>query len=244
MTGSTFDKKWIIGLVLGFAVLVLLLILLFRKGDDKATNNGSDNASNDKKDLGDKRVDPPSPPSPSPPSPSPPSPPVVEDCFVPEKQKFNCMHLNPSNDNMRDQIRCLKWRGDLINGGTCEELRMTYDDPSSSDGPSCGNCCKEYKDLYDSSCGGKDPIIHDKNKDRNRYPCGQDCSDQQTVEKCYTDIMNSRICDFNSPNDSDFLQACSSFANSNDLICYTEAQNACKNVVTNGSARSLCKNKK
>ena len=241
MTGSTFDKKWIIGLVLGFAVLVLLLILLFRKGDDNGTDTGS---SNNKKDLGDKRVDPVVPKPDPTPSPTPTPAPVVESCFVPEKQKSSCMHLT-KDDNMRDQIRCLQWRSDLINGGSCEELRMTYDDPSSSDGPSCGNCCNEYKALYDSSCGSKDPIIHDKNKDRNRYPCGQDCSDQLTVEKCYTDILNLHKCEFGSPtNSGSFLQNCESVANSNDLICNTEVQNACKNVLANGPALSLCKNKK
>jgi hypothetical protein len=129
---------------------------------------------------------------------------------------------------MRDQIRCLKWRSDLINGGSCEELLT---DPSNS-------CHNEYKALYDSSCGGKDPIIH--NNDNNRYPCGQDCADEQTVEKCYTDILNKHKCEFGSPNNSgNFLQNCESLANTNDLICNTAAQNACKNVLTNG-VRCVC----
>lgn len=142
------------------------------------------------------------------------------------------MHLT-SNDNMIDQIRCLKWRPDLINGGTCEELRMTYADPS---GPSCGNCCDEYKEVYDSfGCADKDPV-----KPVKKHGCGQDCSDEKAVEKCYTDILNLHKCEFGSPDNSDnFFHNCESSANSYDLMCNTAMQNACKNVLTN-STRCVC----
>ena len=155
MTGLAIDKKWIIGLVIGFAVLVVLLILLFRKGsdDDKPSDNKGDN----KGDLDKKRVDPSPLPSPSP-SPSP--------------------------------------------------------TPSPVD---------------------KDPV-----KPVKKHGCGQDCSDEKAVEKCYTDILNLHKCEFGSPDNSDnFFHNCESSANSYDLMCNTAMQNACKNVLTN-STRCVC----
>ena len=152
MTGSTIDKKWIAGLVLGFVVLVVLLILLFRKGSD------DDKPSDNKGDLGQKRVDPSPTPSPSP-SPSP----------------------TPS--------------------------------PSPSPTPA--------------------PVV-------KKHGCGQDCSDEKAVEKCYTDILKLHKCEFGSPDNSDnFFHNCESSANSYDLLCNTAMQNACKNVLTN-STRCVC----
>jgi len=141
---------------------------------------------------------------------------------------------------MRDQIRCLKWRPDLINGGKCEELRMTYADPS---GPSCGNCCDEYKEAYDSfGCADKDPVIHNKKDDRNHYPCGQDCTDEEAVEKCYTEILYKNRCEFG--NTGDPYENCTNFANINQLSCDKATKNVCNNVVKNRTGCICDKNGK
>jgi hypothetical protein len=114
------------------------------------------------------------------------------------------------------------------------------------DEPSCGNCCDKYKELHKNLCEGKgspkDPIIHDKNKDRNSYPCGEDCSDQQTVEKCYTDYLNKQRCEFG--NTGDPYQGCSNYANDHQLLCFTAVKDVCNNVVKNRTGCVCDKNGK
>jgi len=210
---KTQNWKILVGF-LGVVVVGIIIYIATKSSSGSSSGSGSSSDSNESRRK--------SKPIPNP-NPNPNKP-----CFVPEEQKSSCMHLTP-NDTIEDEFKCLPWRPDILNTGGCDMLYSTYREG--------GDCAQESKDVYDHLCNSSnDPVIHNRNNDRNNNPCPGDCQrDSDKLLSCYVRELQSAndACEFKSKtNTGPPLQNCINYGNMKSLYCVPELTTACQNVLS------------